>query len=233
MGRGRSTSGGSRGRMVSNGSRGGMSPGGGRGVRHGGSRTTVIIGGGYGSRHRGHGRPSKTGNIIAGIILLMFGAVLFTALISSIIDANSYASVTGTVVKNEYVGGGYYTTYEYTVKGEEYVNRSQQSWEFPEDDDYATIYYEKDNPNNIVEEKPELGFANVIVGIMAVVFTGVGVVLLVQGIKMKKEDEVSSDNSSNNSIPTSSSSEQYTRCPYCGSKYKSDLNSCPKCGAGK
>lgn len=232
MGRGRSTSGGSRGRMVSSGSRGGMSSGGGRGVRHGGSRTTVIIGGGYGPRHRGHGRPSKTGNIIAAIIFLMFGAVLFTALISSIIDANSYASVTGTVVKNEYVGGGYYTTYEYTVKGEEYVNRSQQSWEFPEDDEYATIYYEKDNPNNIVEEKPELGFGNVIVGIVAVVMTATGVILLVQGIRMKRENETETYGGDSSSS-SETKPETHTTCSYCGSRYKSDLSACPRCGAGK
>lgn len=230
MGRGRSTSGGSRGRMVSNGSRG-MSSGGGRGFSRGGNRTTVIIGGGHGHYHHGHGRPSKVGNIIAGILFLMFGAILFTALISSIINVNSYAAVQGTVIKNEYAGGGYYTTYAYTVNGEDYVNRSQQSWEFEEDREVVTIYYEKDNPNNIVEEKPELGFTTVIVGIMTVVFTGVGVVLLVKGIKMKKEDEVTNSSSTGGSIP--SSADQYVRCAYCGTRYKSDLSSCPKCGAGK
>lgn len=231
MGRGRSSSsGGSRGSSFSSSSRGRSSSSSRGRIHTGGHHTTVIIGG----HHHSHGRASKASVISGGIVCLVIGVIVLIASICGVVDANKYASVKGTCLKNEYSGGWYYTTYEYVVKGKNYVNRSNEGWEFPEDvGKTVTIYYEKDNPNNITEEKPGMGGGVLLaVSLIGLTFTTIGVICIVNGIKMKREEEIA-EGYSNSSTSSSSVEEKFTTCAYCGSKYKSELSSCPKCGAGK
>ena len=216
MGRGRSSSGGggSRG-MSSSSSFGG-------GSRH----TTIIIGGGR--HYHSHGKATKSAYIIASFFFLMFGLFLILGLIAMVNEVNSFAPVQGTCVKNERVNGWYYTTYEYTVNGIDYRERSNEGWEFEEElGEVVTIYYEKDNPKNIQETKPELGDAW-IAAVLAVVFTSVGVWLLVKGVKMKNDQEATVNKAP--AIDNIPNNDGYTTCSYCGSKYKKELDSCPKCG---
>lgn len=238
MGRGRSSSS-SRGRSSFGGGRGRSSTSR-RSVRHGG-RTTIIIGG---NNHYSNGRTTKAGCIAGGIICLLLGIVVFVAIISGIVDANRYASVKGTCISNEYAGGYYYTTYSYEVDGKSYINRSDVGWELAEDEGkVVTIYYEKDNPNNITEEKPGMGPGVIIaVSCISLIFISFGIALIINGIKMKNVEENAGGLSQEETemeeqeipiAPAAPQEPQEVQCSYCGSKYKKSLSSCPRCGAGK
>ena len=238
MGRGRMgpSGGSSRGGMGSSGgsSRGGF--GGSSRVGRSHHRTTVFVGG----YHHGHyyaGSGSPWVGIIVGAIFFFVGiSVLFGGL-SFLFDASKYSTVQAECVLNEKSYGYYYTTYDYTVDGVDYTNRSEQSWEFPEEiGKVVTIYYLESNPNKIYEEIPEdadkSGSTFMIFG--GLLFAGVGAltfVLCLKLIKNRKNGDDSSDQGG--SLEREEQPEnRYDRCPYCGSKYNKNSGSCPKCGAG-
>ena len=238
MGRGRSSSGGGggRGSSFSGGGSRGRSSSSARGHSShfgGGHHTTIFVGG---PSHYHGGGSGKAVLIVMAIVFMMFGIAMLGVSVNSFNAENDYGKVQAECIDNDYISGWYYTTYEYTVNGTEYVRRSVEGWEYPEvEGKIVTIYYLKDNPNHITEKAPNSGETGVAVLVAGLIFTGVGVALLVTGIKSKKAEEVSesSSTSSESSSSSSSTAEQYTRCAYCGSKYKSSLSSCPKCGAGK
>ena len=145
-----------------------------------------------------------------------------------------YESVEAECVLNEEIHGWHYTTYEYEVDGEEYRNRSQEGWEFPEYNKYVTIYYLKSNPNIITEENPGNIGGGIGLALIGSVFVGAGVLLLVVGIKQTKKKSSKDGTDINNS---NSKSQQplkpKVRCLYCGAKLDSDDKSCPRCGASR
>ena len=127
MGRGSSSSGGSRGSSSSGGSSRGSSSWGSssrgwssssRRWSSGRTHNTVIIGG---HRHYHDGGSSSGGGqgipIFIGIVFLIFGVLMSGLSIHSFIQYNKYDTVLARCVDNTYIGGWYYTTYEYTVDG--------------------------------------------------------------------------------------------------------------------
>ena len=132
MGRGRSSSGGSRGSSSSGGSRGFSSGSRGRSTssfsssrwRSTPTRSTVIIGGYNSGNHHRSVNSGIAPLIFMAIIFLLFGLFPFVMGTSIIVKANKYSSVQAVCIDNNYSGGWYYTTYEYTVKGIEYENES-------------------------------------------------------------------------------------------------------------
>ena len=224
MGRGRSSSGG--------GGRGGSSLGGrgwssSRGIRSGGSRTTVIIGG---RRYYGGGGGNSS-FIPVMIFLVIFAICTLWGGISTIAEANKYATANGVALSNRYSGTWYYTTYEYTVKGQEYVNESDVGWELPEEvGKTVTIYYLKDNPNHITEEKP----ADRTGGIVCLVISGAfiaGIVALARAEIKRKKRQQEGEPVDMEQPQAKQIEDNKIRCPYCGTKHDKNLSSCPNCGA--
>ena len=229
MGRGRSSS--------SGGSRGSSSFGGGsRGISrssvrsgsrsHMHSHTTVFVGGG----HHYHNRDAGPGTFIfMAVIFIFFGLMALGFGIGMFAEAAKYSSVNAKCIENEKVNGWYYTTYEYTVKGTEYENRSNEGWEFPEDEGAVVkIYYLKSDPNEITEERPGDIGAGIGLTFFALIFTGAGVLLIAQAVKLKNKASQSTDETT-----VGEKVENHIKCPYCGSRYNKSSNSCPKCGASK
>ena len=228
MSRGRSSSGGgSRGSSSSGGrgmSRSSYNRGSHRSGRSGRySNTTVFIGGGH-----SHGGPAGPGHLIfMAVIFLLFGIGFFIFGVSLAVQSFRYAPVDARCVDNDLVGGWYYTTYEYNVDGYDYTSTSNEGWEKPEViDRVVTIYYLKSNPYEITEERPGNG-GGVVVAIFALVFVAAGGLLIWQAVKHKKPNKQLADGT------LTIKEETHTRCPYCGSKYNKNSDSCPKCGAGK
>jgi len=233
MGRGRSSSGGSsRGSSFGGGSRGRSrsSVSFSRGSRWGHSHhhTTVIVGGGHHHGHY-HGEASLGTFIFMAVIFILFGLGALGFGISLFVEAGKYSSVQATCLDNERVNGWYYTTYEYSVKGTEYVNRSNEGWEFAEDEGaVVTIYYLKSDSNEITEERPGSIAGGIGLTVFALIFIGVGGLLIHQGVKSKKKvAQTQPDGAIEEKVET------HNKCPYCGSKYNKSSDSCPKCGASK
>lgn len=226
MGRGRSSSG-SRGRS-SSGSRGRSSSSfrsSGRYRRR--NSTTVIIGG------ESYDSSSSTGRgtlIFMAIILLLFGIAAIWASVKNIIENSQYAPVEAVCLDNDRVGSWYYTTYSYSVDGIDYENRSTEGWEFEEIiGNTVTIYYFKANPNKISEKLPASGETLALTIIIGLVFSAVGVYLIVRVIKAKGKKS-----DAENETPETPIKEQTdATCVYCDSKYSKKLNSCPNCGASR
>ena len=241
MSRGRSSSG-SRGSSFSS-SRGssrsssrGFSRSGSRssGYRNHSSRhTTVFVGGGgyYDDGSRVTGKAGGGLLIFMSIFFLLFGGLALIFGVDMISDSLKYDSVLGTCISNRDRDGWYYTTYSYTVDGYNYVNESIEGWELEETiGKTVTIYYLKDNPNVITENKPEGAGTGIVVLVFSLVFLGAGVLLIVTGVKQIKKEKnkkVAEVNVGTEKV------EEKIRCLYCGSKYDSKLSSCPKCGASK
>lgn len=226
MGRGRmGNSGGGSSRGFSGGGSRGSSFGGGRRVGRSHSRTTVIVGG----HHHGSGSPWV--GIVVGAMFILTAVFIVIGGISSLITSPQYLPVIAECVLNEESGGYYYTTYEYTIDGKDYRERSMQSWEFPEEDQFVTIYYLKSDPSKIYEEAPETDKGGSVVMIFAgLMCGGMGTLALVLCLKQLKRENVSSVNRySSNSIPQDTSK----KCAYCGAKYNKNSDSCPKCGASR
>jgi len=247
MGRGRSSSGGSRGSSFSS-SRGSSSSsrrsssssrGWSSGTRWGGVRTYSTIGSttyysGGGSSSGSSSGSSKVALTIAGVIFIVMALITLGAGFSIINDSNDYATTQGTAISNTYTGGWYYTTYDYTVDGQDYTSTSDEGWELPETvGKTVTIYYLKDNPYVITEKETQSTGASGILIIVGVVFGVIGIVLVVSAAKMKKETKVASETTTTEINTPSEKTSNDIICPYCGSKYNASLNSCPKCGAGK
>lgn len=244
MGRGRSSSGSSRG-FSSSGSRGRSSWSSSSSHSRGGlrtsSRTTVIIGGGYNrgvSSYSGgsyNGGTSRTASIVLGIIFAIFGSIIMIPGFIQCSQYFKYDTTTAVCVDNVYSHGWYYTLYDYSVDGKFYNDiRSNQGWEFAEDVGATVkIYYLKSDPSEISEDCPvSLVDGLWLVG-FGVIFGGVGIAVLVSGIKKhKKSGNAEFDNVEISSSRTLDES-PHTYCSYCGAKYDKHLNSCPKCGAGK
>lgn len=227
MGRGRSSSGGGRGSSSSS-SRGGSSRSYGR---HGGRSHTTVIVGGHGHYHHSSGSPVI--GVVVGIIFCLVGLFCVFGGFGKIIDASKYETVQAECVMNEESHGWYYTTYEYTVDGVEYTNRSMEGWEFPEDiGKVVEIYYSKSNPNEIWEEKPATSGEGLIIVFVGLVCAGMGaipMVICIKEIKKSKQTRAEGD-----STPTlEKPQETHNKCPYCGARYKKTSDSCPKCGASK
>lgn len=231
MSRGRS-SGGSRGSSSSGGSRGmsrsSFNSGSSSRRYGGGNRTTVIIGGGHhGHYHGGSAGPGTY--IFMAVIFIMFALMGLGFGINMIAEANRYDSVLAKCVDNEKTHGWYYTTYQYTVDGNFYENRSMEGWEFPEDiNAVVEIYYLKSDPNCITEERPGSIGGGIGLILFAAAFGGVGALLIRTAVKSKNKLKSSSEGT-----PVEEKEETHIRCPYCGSGYDKKLSSCPKCGASK
>lgn len=229
MGRGRSSSGGSRGGSSSSGR--GWSSSSGRGWSSSGrcgrsSHTTVIIGGNryYGG---GHGSGSLVPMIVVFFIIAL---VTLFAGVGLSINNSKYDSVYGTAVDNRDSGVWYYTTYSYTVDGIHYVEESDVGWELPEDiGKNVKLYYEKDTPSVITEENPKTpGFAIVILFIFSGSF-GTGAIMIIRSIIKGKKDKTGSYDIGG-SDTDSSGEKSETRCPYCGAKHNGK-GACSSCGA--
>lgn len=230
MGRGRSSSSG-RGSSSSSGSWSSS-----RGSSRSGSssRTTVI----WHSRSSYHGNGSFSLLPIA-IILLIIGAIMTMFIVPSIFEGFNYGSVSAKCIKNVERNTWYYTTYEYVVDGVEYVNESEEGWEFPETvGKTVTIYYLKDDPTSITEKNPGIDSADGIILVIGLVFVGVGIYLIFLSKKLKAKKEIGNNgveerDFNNQEISnTNSRMPEKIKCHYCGCKYNPSLNSCPSCGAG-
>ena len=231
MGRGRSSGGSSRG--SSSGSSRGMSRSSFNSSRtssrhYGGNRTTVIIGGGHhGHYHGGHAGPGTY--IFMAVIFIMFALMALGFGINMIAEANRYDSVLAKCVDNEKTHGWYYTTYQYTVDGNFYENRSMEGWEFPEDiNAVVEIYYLKSDPNCITEERPGSIGGGIGLILFAAAFGGAGALLIRTAVKSKNKVQSSSEGTT-----VEEKVETHNKCPYCGGKYNKSSDSCPKCGASK
>ena len=240
MGRGRSSSGGSRGSSSSGSrgssswsSRGSSSWGGSRMSRHvhvSGGRTTVIYRDSSGGSS-GSGSPVVAW--IVGIMFIIVGIGVLFGGIGSFFSSFKYEEVQATCLDNDYRGGWHYTTYRYYVNNNEYVSESNQGWEYPESvGKIVTIYYEKNNPYEISEENPASSDGAGIMIIVGLFTIGLGALPIVITVKSKKNSsQVSSDESEQ--TPQVETKPEFNVCPYCGSKYDLTATSCPKCGAGK
>jgi hypothetical protein len=163
------------------------------------------------------------------VIFMLFGIMGLCFGIGLIAEACKWDSTLGTCLSNEKMHGWYYTTYSYQVDGTPYVSRSNEGWEFPEDENAeVTIYYLKSDPNEITEERPGSIAGGIGLFVFASIFVGAGVLLLKTAKKAKGKVSESL-----NSSPVEAKTDSKIKCAYCGSKYDSNLNSCPKCGAGK
>lgn len=230
MGRGRSSSGGGGRGFSSSGGRGRSSSSWSRG---GHSHTTVIIGGGRRYYSSGGSSSGRGGLIFMGIVFLLFGVAMLFASIAGFNSSSKYAKVQAEAIENTYMNGWYYTTYEYTIDSIDYVNRSNEGWEFPEvEGRVVTIYYLKNNPNEITEKAPASKSTGFIILGAGLLFGGIGVALLVWAVKSKKEVNNEPPLATENVNEIKEGSNDVT-CPYCGSKYNRNLSSCPKCGAGR
>ena len=156
-----------------------------------------------------------------------------------------YKETEAVCVGNDYTQGYYFTRYDYIVDGVEYKNvRSNESWSIAETEgETVTIYYEKDNPEEIYEEKPSEGGAGIAIVFFGLIFAGVGSIPIVIGVKQLKNkgaaseyvegDYEAEDGSTVDIAKPTQSEEKFTTCPYCGSKYDKNLGACPRCGASK
>ncbi len=239
MGRGRMGPGGgsSRGRMgpsTSSRSRSSVGLGWRRGGIH--SHTTVFVGGHHHGYHYSSGSP-VVGIIVGGIFALIG---LFTLLggVASLLISPDYLPVNAKYVS--YDKGRedwYYRTYDYTVDGVDYTNRSMQSWEFADEQSvgkYFTIYYLESDPNEIYEVVPKTDVGGDLIMIfVGLIFAAVGSVVFIACIKGLKKGKNSSDSNGDDSGDSSSGEVQHTRCQYCGTRYSKNSNNCPQCGASK
>lgn len=228
MGRGRSSSGGSRGSSsFGGGGRGSSRSGFGRTSHR--SHTTVIVGG-RGSYYHSGGSPWI--GIIVGGLFCVVGILMFFGGFGILFDSFKYSTVKGECIQNEKAGGWYYTTYDYTVDGTDYTNRSMQGWEFPEDiGKVVTIYYLKSDPNVIYEENPVDRSESGILIFFGLVVAGIGAVPLVLCIKEIKAQK--SGGNSDGNTGSEKQEEQSKKCPYCGARYNKNSDTCPKCGASR
>ena len=237
MGRGRSSSGGSSRGSSSSSSRGGSRSSWSRGSSRsswGSSRhTTVVIGGGGHSYHTGSAASTR---IVPAVILFIFGTIITIFSFLMLVDRLSYGSTYGTCLDNDYLGGWYYTSYSYTVDDRDYVNRSEEGWEFPEvKGNTVKIYYKKSNPNIITEKEPAGIVGCVAAFLVATGLNAGGVALVIAHVKAKKkENDVAVSNTTSLSTEAHIEPEStHTVCSYCGGIYLKTAQKCPHCGASK
>ncbi|MBQ9795738.1 MAG: hypothetical protein IJW36_02075 [Clostridia bacterium] len=237
MGRGSSSSGGgSRGGSFGGGSSRGMSRSSfnSRSSHHWGRshhHTTVIVGG---HGHHYHGSGSPWIGVIVGAIFVLVGLFCVFGGFGQLFKSNDYASVSAKCIDNDYVSGWYYTTYEYTVNGTDYTNRSIEGWELPEDvGRYVTIYYLKSDPNVITEENPNDKAGAGIMIVVGFICAGMGAIPMVICIKALKQKKTTDTNAGESASVEQPKEEPTNKCPYCGARYKKSSDSCPKCGASR
>ena len=219
-----------RGRMGNSGGGGSRGSGGfsgGRRVGRSHSHTTVFVGSHGHHRHDG-GSGSPIVAIIVGALFVIVGiGVLF----GGFAQLFKYGTVDAKCVLNEKSNSYYYSTYEYTIDGKDYRNRSMQSWEFEEEiNKVVEIYYDKNNPNKIYEECPTSKGEAALIIVGGFVFAAIGSLPVFLGIKQLKGAK-SGNGAELGSSPAAQ--ETHTRCQYCGAKFNKNSDSCPKCGAGK
>lgn len=247
MGRGRSSSGGGSRGFSSSGSRG-MSRSSSRGMSRSSSRGMSRSSSGSSYSHRS--RRSHSGThitirggggsggvivpLIVGIIFMLVGSFTVVMGIVQCFGGIGYSTVNARCVRNDYIDGWYYTTYEYTVDGIDYTNRSQEGWERPEENigGIIEIYYLKEDPNIITEKDPGNIGESIAIVIFGVIFAGLGSLPVIITIKQLKQAR------SNHGDPisissTNTSAPQTKRCAYCGSQYSASSSNCPHCGANR
>jgi len=140
-----------------------------------------------------------------------------------------YAKVKAVAISNEYSQGYYYTHYNYTVKSNRYDNvRSNQGWQFEEViGKTVEIYYLKDDPEEIYEERPvDVAEGGILTG-FGLIFAVFGSLPIIIGVKALKNKKKGGSDDASSGTPQ----EYDVSCPYCGNKYKNTANRCPKCGA--
>lgn len=219
-----------------------------RGVSHsrvgfGRSHTTIFIGGGHRSSNGEGGHPAVA--LIVGILFVLVGLFVSGIGISQCFVGMSYGEVEAVCVGNDYTQGYYFTRYDYIIDDVEYKNvRSNESWSIAETvGETVTIYYEKDNPEEIYEEKPSSGGTGVAVVFFGLIFAGVGAIPIVIGVKQIKNkgaegegldgDYEVEDEGIEDFENSTQQEDKFTTCQYCGSKYDKNLGACPRCGASK
>ncbi len=223
MGRGFSSSG-----RGSSSSGRGFSSGGHSHSHHGRSHshTTVVVGNSYYGGGYSSGGSSTIGYIVLIVMLFLFGFMFGYVGIDNILEGFKYDTVQAVCVDNTQSYGYYYTTYEYTINNEDYKSRSDVGWQFPEEIGATVeIYYEKDNPRNITEEKP-VGTAAYISAIVGVVLCGAAVAVIVYVVKLKKKAKNAEDSATVSATPKT------IKCAYCGKVLSSSNQTCPNCGGG-
>lgn len=226
MGRGRSSSGGSRGSSSS--SSRGSSFSSSRGSHYSGRSNHHH----YHHHYYGSSSSSRSAFIAFGIFLLIVAIMLIISTISTFSMLGKYEQVNGTVIKNTYSNGWYYTTYAYTVDGVDYENISQEGWEFPESNEQAVIYYKVENPNIITEKEPVNIESCIITSLLCIASSTGAIILLTKAFKKKKlTDSIDADTST--TLTTNTVTKAEAICSYCGTKYDKTLTSCPNCGANR
>lgn len=241
MSRGRSSSSGrgsssssSRGSSSSSGMRSSSWRSGGRRNWHSSHRTVIFWGNGSGG-----GPASIKALLVTGIFLFIFGGIILCCMLPAFFNGFKYAEVEAKCISNQERNSWYYTTYEYEVDGIEYVNESDEGWEFPETvGKTVTIYYLKDNPDFITELNPGLEGGDFVFVITGLAFVVTGVVLIVLYNKKKKlqNQGQETENSTSEGIgeqQNQSQSSNMVRCIYCGCRYDGTKSECPSCGAKK
>ena len=115
-------------------------------------------------------------------------------MLPTLFNGFKYGEVEAKCLSNQKRNIWYYTTYEYNVDGEKYINESDEGWEFPETvGKTVTIYYLKDDPNFITELNPGLDTAGTIIIIISLILVGSGIGLIVLYNKKKHNGNTSED----------------------------------------
>ena len=171
-------------------------------------------------------------NVVFAVLFFIFSIPFLIPSIFAVSDAMQYRSVKAVCIDNSYTSGWYYSIYDYTVQGKDYVSRSSEGWELPEEvGKTVKIYYSVSDPSEITENKP-FTLGDVALVVLTLVFNGLGAMFVVFAVKIKKKEhsEVMSATSSSDNVSTT---ENDVKCMYCGSKYSKNLDACPKCGASR
>ena len=187
---------------------------------------STSFGGGY------HHTSPFSLNVVFAVLFFIFSIPFLIPSIFAVSDAMQYRSVKAVCIDNSYTSGWYYSIYDYTVQGKDYVSRSSEGWELPEEvGKTVKIYYSVSDPSEITENKP-FTLGDVALVFLTLVFNGLGAMFVVFAVKIKKKEhsEVMSATSSSDNVSTT---ENDVKCMYCGSKYSKNLDACPKCGASR
>lgn len=194
--------------------------------------TVIIHSGNSGGYYHNYSHSSTHSKVAIVVLLILFGIIPLFFGFNFLSERLKYKSVTGTAIDNYYDGEWYFTTYEYYVNGQYYKSRSDVGWEIAETEGkQVTIYYLKNAPMSITDEEP----GNVGMGIILIIIGGV---FVSSGIgiasSMKKKETEPATTATEETMDETPQTPQLTgkvKCPYCGTKYKSENTSCPSCGA--
>ena len=175
-------------------------------------------------------RNTKSTILVCSVLAAFLIMLIYCAYITG------YGTVMGRAVSYDtYYSYGdtyYYTSYEYTIKGETYSAESQLGWTnlYPMGRDYE-LYYSRSNPYEIyeIEGKADLPTGSYGFIFFAVIVGVVFIVIATTGVKKQVVDEAATEaykREQENKVP-----EGKERCKYCKTVSDSTEIKCPSCGA--